>query len=290
MRPFAFHTIDSTRFFKNLISMCVIFSMLSFSITGCSDDEEKFDRQEEVVQKNLSYGESSSHLLDLHLPADRSSRTRMVVFIHGGGWREGSKEQFDFIRGQFVAAGLATASINYRYADAEQNISYVNLLEDIDLALKYLSDHASEYGYNGSDVVLFGHSAGAHLALLYAYRNNDRNQVKSVISLSAPTDLQKLLEIGTFPSLLYNLVGSEEPSKFADASPIEHVGPGVVRTYIMHGKSDESVPYKQSQELYNMIHQFSSSAKLKLYDDVGHDYSEETYPLIVRESIEFALH
>jgi dipeptidyl aminopeptidase/acylaminoacyl peptidase len=122
--------------------------------------------------------------------------------------------------------------------------------------------------------------------LLYAYRNNTRGQVQSVISLSAPTDLEDLLEKNVFPGLLYNLVGSEDIAKYQDASPITHAKPGSVPTFFIHGKADESVPYQQSQMLFDQLAQWNKMAnRLELVDNAGHDFSLELQEAIVAESI-----
>jgi acetyl esterase/lipase len=270
-----------------VVSWCLL-TVIAFTQFGCSDDENTLNAKEELVMKDVSYGSDPLNTMDIHLPANRTSKTKVIVFIHGGGWKEGSKEQFDIFVGQFVAAGFATASINYRHANVNENILYTDLLQDIDDALLYLRNEAGENVYNGDNVVLMGHSAGAHLALLYAYRNNERKQVKSVISLSAPTDLIELLQEGVFPDLLYNLVGSDEQSKYIDASPVYHVKEGAIPTYIFHGREDQSVPTSQAQELYDELSKRTPSVHLKLIDDAGHDFTEETYPLIIQESINFS--
>jgi acetyl esterase/lipase len=257
-------------------------------VTACESDEGDFNSQEELELKDVSYGQDPRHTLDLHLPAGRTTRTRVIVFIHGGGWHEGSKEQFDAITGQFVQAGFATASINYRYADVKKNILYTDLLKDVDDALLFLKQQSGGYVFNGNDVVLFGHSAGAHLALLYTYRDNSRSQVRAVISLSAPTNLKRLMEEGVFPEVIYNLVGSESPEKYIDASPVSHIRSGVVPTYVFHGREDLSIPYAQAEELYNALSNYTTASRFKLVDEVGHEFSEDTYPLIVQESINFA--
>jgi acetyl esterase/lipase len=259
-------------------------------LASCDDsnDEEKTDASKALIMKDVSYGPDAYNILDLSLPAGRTSQTPIVVFIHGGGWREGSKEQYTSIIGDFVAQGFATATINYRPANADAKISYIQLLEDIDKALAYLQDNEGKNIYNGSNVHLFGHSAGAHLALLYAYRNNTRGQVKSVISLSAPTDLEDLLEKDVFPTLLYNLVGSDDLDKFKDASPITHATPSSVPTFFIHGKADESVPYRQSEMLFQQLSEWNRmSNRLELIDNAGHDFSEAMQEAIVDESIAY---
>lgn len=281
-----------TTCYRDLGHIIILLSLalIGLVFAGCSEDEGEGEHnpKEELSTMDVSYGDDPLQTLDLRLPAMRTSKTRMVVFIHGGGWREGSKDQFDSFIGQFVQAGLATASINYRHANVDEGILYTDLLSDIDNALLYLRNEAGNYVYNGNDIVLMGHSAGAHLGLLYAYRNNERKQVTSVIAVSAPTDLKELMEDGIFPELIYNLVGSDDASKYIDASPVSHVKPGIPRTLIMHGKKDTSVPISQSEELYSVVSQTTPAVKLRLIDDAGHDFSEETIPIIVTESINFS--
>jgi acetyl esterase/lipase len=263
---------------------------LSVLMLSCGDanDPKGTRASEKLSMSDVSYGPDRYHILDLSLPAGRNSQTPLVVFIHGGGWREGSKEQYTTMVDDFVAQGFATASINYRPANADAHITYIELLEDIDLALQYLQDNASQNVYNGKKVTLFGHSAGAHLALLYAYRNNERDQVRSVISLSAPTDLANLLEEGIFPTLLYNIVGSDDLEKFKDASPITHATPASVPTFFIHGRADESVPYQQSQMLFDELAQWNRMVnRIELIDHEGHDFSAEVQEAIVAESIAY---
>jgi acetyl esterase/lipase len=263
-------------------------ALVAFLFACKGSDDDVVTKSEQLILNDVAYGTDPLQTLDLNLPPDRNSKTKVIVFIHGGGWREGSKEQFSSIIGKFVAQGFATVSINYRHADIEQHISYVELLEDIDQSLLFLRAKSGEYVYNPDDVCLFGHSAGAHLSLLYAYRNNSQHQVTSVISLSAPTNLRALLDVGNFADLLYNLVGSDDLSKFDDASPISHVSSGAVPTYCFHGLADPSVPYTQSQDLYDELMQKNSTAnKLQLLENEGHDFSEEAVNAIVTESIQY---
>jgi acetyl esterase/lipase len=272
----------------NLKAFWIVFGVLFF--IGCSDSDEFSgpDPSEELTVTNVSYGTDPRNTMDIFLPKNRTKETKAVVFIHGGGWKEGSKEELTSMATKFADNGYASIAINYRYANVQEHISYVEMMADIDAALAFLKTKSAEYTFNADQITLFGHSAGAHLALLYAYRNNERSQVRSVISLAAPTDLPALLEVDVFPALLYNLVGSEELEKYEDASPIDHVGTGVVPTYCFHGKADTSIPYQQAEKLYAVLEQKNTLAhRLKLFEDVGHEFSTETYMIIVSESLAF---
>lgn len=278
--------------FENLIFRLTTGIILCTALLyGCSDDnasDNRLDTSKDITVSNVAYGPDTMNTMDVYLPANRTTGTNVIVFVHGGGWVEGSKEEFTSLANQFTSKGYASVTMNYRYADVDNNISYVDLLDDIDKALTFLKTNAATYTINANKVTLFGHSAGAHLALLYAYRNNERGQVRWVISVAAPTDLPNLLEVGTFPSLLYNLVGSESMEKYKDASPIDHVTTGVASTYCFHGKADPSIPYQQSEELYELLKQRDAQAhRIKLFDDIGHEFSDESYNVVVSETLSF---
>ncbi|HYG17928.1 MAG TPA: alpha/beta hydrolase [Ohtaekwangia sp.] len=255
-------------------------------IAACSESDT--NPPAERMVDDVSYGPFARNKMDLNLPANRSQKTQVVVLVHGGGWREGSKADFRSIAQQFADNGYATVSIDYRYADADNAVDYTDLLQDIDQALLFLKENAEEYVLNPDHVTLFGHSAGAHLSLLYAYRNNERGQVKSVIALAAPTDLPALLAIEVFPSLLYNLVGTDDLNRLEDASPIRHIHGNVVPTYLFHGRGDNSIPPLQSEALFEILHERNGLVhKIRLFDGVGHDFSAETLQTILAESLAF---
>src|SRR5688572_4532252 len=117
-------TTGGIRLVRNFLPFWFVLSIIIMS--GCMGEDSAFDSREELVLKDIAYGSDPLHTMDLHLPAMRTTKTKVVVFIHGGGWREGSKEQFEPFIGQFVAAGLATVSINYRHANVDENILYTD--------------------------------------------------------------------------------------------------------------------------------------------------------------------
>ena len=113
--------------------------------------------------QSYDYGTDSLQALD-YWPASRESAP-LIIFIHGGGWKRGDK---DNATGQqkvahYHALGYAFASVNYRLvpdASVEQQAS------DVAAAIRWLRGHAAQLGFDPGRVVLMGHSAGAHLAAL----------------------------------------------------------------------------------------------------------------------------
>lgn len=113
----------------------------------------------------LAYGTDPLQQLDLWRPVSANSKAPLVLFVHGGGWKRGSKDNAAsrWAPVHFPGAGYAYAAIDYRLVPAatvEQQAG------DVAQALKALLDRADELGVDRHRVVLMGHSAGAHLVAL----------------------------------------------------------------------------------------------------------------------------
>lgn len=115
--------------------------------------------------KTFAYGTAPLQQLDFYRAKTGAGPAPLVVFVHGGGWKRGSKEAAAsrYAPAHYTGMGYAYASINYRLVPAatvEQQAA------DVALALKAMLDRASELGIDRRRVVLTGHSAGAHLVAL----------------------------------------------------------------------------------------------------------------------------
>jgi acetyl esterase/lipase len=114
--------------------------------------------------QTLSYGRDSLQALDLWVP-EGAKNAPLVLFVHGGGWKRGSKDNATSgsLPGHMLEQGYAFASIDYRLvpdATVEQQAA------DVAASLAYLLEKADTLGIDRSRVVLTGHSAGAHLVAL----------------------------------------------------------------------------------------------------------------------------
>ena len=114
--------------------------------------------------QTLAYGSDALQALDLWVPQGAKAAP-LVLFVHGGGWKRGSKSNAvgRALPGHMLAQGYAFASIDYRLVPAatvEQQAA------DVAASLAHLLARADELGIDRSRVVLTGHSAGAHLVAL----------------------------------------------------------------------------------------------------------------------------
>ncbi len=224
-----------------------------------------------VISRNIEYARVGEKrlLLDIAVPKN-VQRPPLVVWVHGGGWRKGSKGNGGRIRG-LVAQGFAIASINYRLSGEAQ---FPAQIHDCKAAIRWLRAHAKKYGYDAKRIGAAGSSAGGHLVALLATSggvaelegevggNVDRSsRVQAVCDLWGPTDFLQL-DAHAIPGgrLVHNAANSpeaqliggpiqENKEKVARANPITYVDHTDPPLLIIHGEQDAVVPVHQSELL-----------------------------------------
>src|SRR4051794_40480639 len=149
--------------------------------------------------------------MDIYLPAGRTTDvTNSLVLIHGGGWNSGDKSNFAVYIDSFKhrLPGYAIFNINYRLVSA--NHIFPVQENDIKSAINFIADHSEQFQINKNKFVLLGASAGAHLAMLQAYKNTNP-EIKAVVDFFGPTDLTTMYKHPwhpMIPSLLKIVIGT----------------------------------------------------------------------------------
>lgn len=235
-------------------------------------------RSEALVADDVAYGPDSLQRMDLHFVEGRDASTPLVVLVHGGGWVAGDKRDADFMRRALVAHGINVVNVNYRLGSAA--VHYSEMMADLGAAIDFLRAHAREWGVRSSRLVLWGGSAGAHLALLYAYAYDDDDAVSLVATLGAPTcldtfasmrgarprDVEGLLPIITGKPWCHDETRLDEAYRLA--SP--YYAPHPVPTLLVHGGADDIVPVEQSRLLYRRLQQEGVPCRLIVLTGAGH--------------------
>jgi acetyl esterase/lipase len=118
------------------------------------------------TELDVSYGADFYQKLDIFLPPDRNAqRVPVLVFMHGGAWRNGFKEWMGFMAPPLVTLPTIFVSVNYRLVP---KVKYPIPLEDCFAALRWVRDSIARYGGDPDRVHVGGHSAGGHIAALLA--------------------------------------------------------------------------------------------------------------------------
>ena len=220
-------------------------------------------------------------LVDIYKP-EGVAAPRLVVWVHGGAWRAGSKANPPM---EFVDAGYALASVDFRNSP---EAPFPAQIHDIKAAIRFLRAHASDYGYRTDRIAISGASSGAHLAALVGVTNghaqlagnlgdhlDESSDVQAIVSYFAATNLETILAQSTPFGLnvrepaLEMLLGAK-PDAAADtaklASPVAHVDANDPPLLLYHGDQDPQMPINQAHELEGAY----EAQGLDVYFDVVH--------------------
>ncbi|MFK7777022.1 MAG: alpha/beta hydrolase, partial [Gimesia sp.] len=242
-------------------SLVLVLSMMSLSLKNSVAESFR-------TITDIQYATVNQHrlLLDLYLPQSKKTPP-LLVSIHGGAWRAGSKSNMPLI--PLVQNGFAVASVEYRLSPVAK---FPAQIHDIKAAIRFLRGSASKYGYNATKIGILGASAGGHLVALMGVTNNHKSlegdlgefkqessRVDAIVDYYGPTNFMTILDQSTPHGLsvrvpaLELLLGSRPEDHVALAklaSPVFHVDAKDPPLLMIHGDQDPQVPINQSHELH----------------------------------------
>ncbi len=220
---------------------------------------------------NIAYrtGDASPRWkLDLFHPKAKPEGKRPgIVFVHGGGWKNGDKRRGTFLRGaiDYAAKGYVTISANYRLAGTDPLPACI---EDVKCAVRWLRAHASKYHLDPDRLGAYGNSAGAHLVCMLGLAkkeaglegdggNRDQSSLVQAVCASAPPteftvrggNSQRYTQKGGL------FAGPDEglDRRMRIASPVTHVSAEAPPFLIIHGDQDRTVKIEHGDRLVEKL-------------------------------------
>lgn len=230
---------------------------------------------------NVNYGNDALQNFDIYLPANRTTATtRLIILIHGGGWNEGDKTDFnpfiDTLKNRFP--GWAFANINYRLATFPGIHIFPTQENDVKSCLEYIYSKRNEYAIS-SKWVLLGASAGGHLSLLQGYKYNVPLKPKAIVNFFGPSDMADMYNhpASSFvdTSLIRQLMSGTpltNPLLYQQSSPLHFVNAQSPATLTLQGGADPLVPAYQQETLHNALNSFHVTNQLKIYPGESHGW------------------
>lgn len=236
---------------------------------------------------------NSSQTLDLYVPAG-DGPFPLILWIHGGGWHSfGKQPEGEQLALQFIPQGFALAAINYRLTP---DAPFPAQIEDCQLALRWLRQHASEHHLDPSRVGALGHSAGGHLAALMATGGivKSAEPVQAAVCWSPPCDLDR--ERGEWPrnTFVWNpddkftrtffRSGGYDTEFAREASPTTHAHAGMPPILLVHGAEDNVVPPGQTLAFARRLASLNVDFTLRIVPEANHGLMN---PTTEREALVF---
>ncbi|MEV2278079.1 alpha/beta hydrolase [Nocardiopsis sp. NPDC049922] len=245
-------------------------------------------------------------LLDAHVP-EAARPLPAVVWIHGGGWLDGDRRYppptvpVDLLHGSVLGAGLALISIDYRHS---LEAPFPAQLHDVKAALRYVRRFADDLGIDPDRVGVWGESAGGHLAALAGLVRPDTpegvrlegtagvaegsSEVSAVVDWYGVSDIGPLLAHPMppappgvdFPNPFTALLGGDgddRQERARLASPVHHADGSVPPPFLLvHGTSDQLVPFSQSQALAAALRQAGGEVTVRPVEGADHIFLGST--------------
>lgn len=259
--------------------------LLGISLFSCKKDTPAAASSlPKATYLNVSYGSDNRQVMDIYLPANRSSeKTKTVVVIHGGAWTQGDKNEI-----KFALDSLRSYRPDFAYINVNYRLAYNNTLnvfpaqeDDIKSAVNFYLSKADEYNLS-KDLIMMGGSAGAHLAMLHSYKNDSDHHVKAVVDFFGPTDLAfswhndgVVLQVLLFAATgkLYD----QDPQIYIKSSPVNFITAQSPPTIALQGGADPLVNPSQTNLLIKKLEKKGVPHEKVFYPNETHGFTPDAY-------------
>ncbi len=239
-------------------------------------------------------------LLDLYQPAPGPGLRSAIVYLHGGGWAVGTRRRFGRALAAWspsaldlvAQAGFVVATVDYRLSGEAQ---FPSQLHDVKAAIRWLRGNAARLGVDPTRVMVWGESAGGHLAVLAGLTGEqadlegtvgefvgESSAVCGVIDWYGPMNLLSLSsqhlpdsdkrpdDANSWESTMVGAPLQQAPDLARAASPISYVHLGAPPIHIHHGTVDTFVPFAQSTEFVEALRAAGGSVELVTVEGADH--------------------
>ena len=233
----------------------------------------------QATATDIAYGPDSLEKLDYYRAAtpDRP----IIILIHAGSWGLGDKNQIDwqYASQMFSDSGYAVINMDYVLSTEIRYVGFPKQPQDVACVISWAKNNAALINGDTSNIVLFGFSAGAHLAslaglwqedtLLHSCRTSSTLNIKGVVALSGIYDFD-ICPLGSRTSIFKMLLDSADT--YALAQPKNHIDKSTQTKFlIMHGSDDMVAGFRQPAPFYDSLIAKNYCAQLVILTGRGHD-------------------
>jgi acetyl esterase/lipase len=227
-----------------------------------------------LIDQTYCTPEGSPQKMDIYFPAS-GGPWPVLVFVHGGSWTRGDKDEAAEMQKSMNEQGYALVSINYRLYPT---VRFPAMIEDVKCAIRYLRANASQYNIDSTRIAVRGDSAGGHLVSLLATSDqtagwdageysDQSSRIQAAIVLAPATDFSQEFSNDDIQMLVYVAFGTKN---IPAASPITHITSDDPPFLLIHGNRDPVMPFEQSQSMYDALQKAGVPSQLVVVENADH--------------------
>jgi len=241
-----------------------------------------------LIHTDINYTSpgSNNNTMDLHLPLDGIRSSVTILFIHGGGWFLGDKNDSAPIFELLALAGFPVVTCNYTLSTIESP-GYPQAIYDVKAVVRWIRTEGAEFYGLPTKIVVVGESSGGHLALMLGTTDGlelfepqlpypGGYRVDAVIAFFAPGDLVYHAQHGidgfSTAWFLGALLSDEMMPRYIEASPVTYVNEANPPIALLHGEADIVVPFEVAVRTQQAFANVCRHCRLVGMPDVGHGF------------------
>ena len=219
-----------------------------------------------VLGQGIAYADGDRMKLDIYGPKDPKGPAPVVMFIYGGSWKQGQRQDYQFVGRALAANGFIVVIPDYRLYP---EVTYPNFLEDLANAAKWTQDNIGTYGGDTSRFFLAGHSAGAYNAVMLGLEHsffkeyNVTMPIKGIAAISGPFDFYPFEY-----DEVRNVFGKTDNPE--GTQPVNLGTPDEPPMLLASGDQDPIVRMQNTDHLAKKLKEGGNWVTVKYYQNIGH--------------------
>lgn len=254
-------------FVANLLRLAALVMVAGCTPLGTLNTLMPADAGSERVADGIRYGSHHRQRLAIYAPKEARRSAPVIVFIYGGGWDSGRRQDYSFVGRALAARGFVTVIPDYRLVP---EVRYPGFVEDAAAAVRWTADHIHEYGGDPERIGVAGHSAGAYTAVMLGVAPpytgpavEDPFPVRAVAGLAGPYDFLPLEVQATKRAF----GGVDDLAATQPVNLVSGQGPPL---FLATGKADNTVRPRNTEALTREAQAVGRRVEARYYDGVGH--------------------
>ncbi|CAH0342688.1 alpha/beta hydrolase [Rhizobium sp. CECT 9324] len=220
-----------------------------------------------TIKADVAYGGRARETLDLIFPENPVAGAPLHVFVHGGYWRSGEKENYRFVAEPVLAVGGVAALVEYDLMPGERLPVLVN---QVRRAVLWLQDHAGDFGVDKARITVSGHSAGAHLASYLCAMAPAETSQPRLPRLAGMLLVSGIYDLSGIPDSFLKHEAKMTPGEASGWSPLRSVHHDGPKRIIAYG-ADETRPFhEQAVALHATLSDAGKPVELLAVSSLNH--------------------